>query len=77
MKDAYAKLMVQQHTTSDGDAAFYEKLEQTQPKKRSNPILRAAVVAACLCLLIPVTVYAVQNILIPFIVFQLIFACCL
>lgn len=62
MKDAYTKLMVQQHTTTDGDAAFYEKLEQAQPKKRANPILRAAVVAACLCLLIPVTVYAVQNI---------------
>ena len=27
MKDAYTKLMVQQHTTPEGDAAFYKKLE--------------------------------------------------
>lgn len=60
MKDAYTKLMLQQHTVKD--AAFYEKMEQAQPKKRVKPILRAAIVAACLCLLIPVTVYAVTNI---------------
>ena len=31
MKDAYTKLMLQQHTIKD--AAFYEKMEQAQPKK--------------------------------------------
>ena len=60
MKDAYIKLMVQQHT--NGDAAFMEKLEHAQPKKKPRPVLRAAIVAACICLIIPVTVYAVTHI---------------
>lgn len=60
MKDAYTKLMLQQHTAKD--AAFYEKLELSQPKKKTKPVLRVAIAAACLCLLIPVTVYAVTNI---------------
>lgn len=60
MKDAYTKLMLQQHTVKD--AAFYEKMEQAQPKKRVKPILRAAIVAACLCLMVPVTAWAAKNI---------------
>ena len=60
MKDAYTKLMLQQHTSED--AAFYEKLEQTQPKKSVKPILRTAIVAACLCLMVPVTAWAAKNI---------------
>lgn len=60
MKDAYRKLMVQQHTVKD--AAFYKKLEQAQPKKKVKPVLRAAIAAACLCLLIPATVWAAESI---------------
>lgn len=60
MKDAYTKLMVQQHTTAD--AAFYEKLEQVQAKKQMRPMLRAAMIVLCIGLLIPVTVWAVENI---------------
>lgn len=60
MKDAYVKLMVQQHTSKD--VVFYEKLEHIQPKKRISSTLRWATVAACICLLIPVTVWAAENI---------------
>lgn len=62
MKDTYTKLMVQQHTSQDGDTAFFEKLECTQPKKHMKPILRAAVIVLCIGLLIPVTAWAVENI---------------
>ena len=62
MKDAYAKLMLQQHTSQDGDAAFFEKLEGTQPKKKIHPMVRAALIAVCIGLLVPVTVWAVESI---------------
>jgi len=56
MKVAYTKLMVQQHTSED--AAFYEKLENTS--KTRKPVWKAAIVAACILLMIPVTVYAIN-----------------
>ena len=62
MHDTYTKLMMRQDLSQDVDAAFYEKLEQPQPKKSVKPILRAAIVAACLCLMVPVTAWAAKNI---------------
>ena len=61
MTETYVKLMLQQHTSED--AAFYEKLEQVQPKKKTRPLVRAAIVAAFICLMIPIAVWAVDNIL--------------
>ena len=61
MKDDYTKLMVQQHTTAYGDAAFFEKLEKVQPKKRI-PAWKVAVIAACVCLIIPGCVWAAETI---------------
>ena len=61
MKETYTKLMVHQEPSPEADAAFFEKLELAQPNKKMKPLLRAAIVAASLCLLIPVTVYAVTN----------------
>ena len=58
MKDAYAKLMTQQHTVNDH--AFYEKLENTPAKKIRTPLWKAVVAAACILLLIPVTVWATE-----------------
>lgn len=58
MKDAYTKLMLQQHTSED--AAFYEKLENTNTVKKRKPVWKAAIVAVCILLLIPVTVYAIN-----------------
>ena len=60
MKDAYTKLMLQQHTSND--AAFYEKLENAQKQKKYRKGWKAAVAAACICLLIPVGVWAAESI---------------
>lgn len=58
MKDVYTKLMLQQHTSPEGDAVFFEKLEKTGKKPR--PVWKVAIAAACILLLIPVTVYAIN-----------------
>ena len=60
MKDAYTKLMLQQHTSND--TAFYEKLENTQKQKKYHKGWKTAVAAACICLLIPVTAWAAETI---------------
>ena len=61
MKEAYTKLMVQQHTSAEGDAKFFEKLETAQAKKRI-PAWKVAVIAACICLIIPGCVWAAETI---------------
>lgn len=60
MKDAYTKLMLQQHTSAEGDADFFEKLQNTGKKPRA--VWKAAVIAACILLMIPVTVWAAESI---------------
>ena len=60
MKDAYTKLMVQQHTSNDH--AFYEKLENAPAKKKHTLLWKTAVAAACILLLFPVTVWAAETI---------------
>lgn len=60
MKDAYTKLMLQQHTAKD--AAFYEKLENTNAAIKRKPVWKAAIVAACFLLLIPMTAWAAESI---------------
>ena len=60
MKDAYTKLMLQQHTSND--TAFYEKLENTTGKAKHAPVWKSALAAACILLLIPVTVWAAETI---------------
>lgn len=59
MKNAYTKLMLQQHTSED--AAFYEKLENAG--KVRKPVWKAAAMAACILLLIPVTVLAAKYVI--------------
>ncbi len=61
MNEAYTKLMLQQDLSKDADAAFYEKLNKAQPKNRM-PVWKAAVVAACICLIIPGCVWAAETI---------------
>ena len=58
MKDAYTKLMVQQHTSTQGDAAFFEELKQAGRKR--TLVWKAAIAVACILLIIPITVYAVN-----------------
>lgn len=62
MNETYTKLMMRQRLSEEANTAFYEKLENTAPRKKTKPALQAAVIAACICLLIPVTVFAVENI---------------
>lgn len=60
MKDTYTKLMLQQHTSPEGDAVFFEKLEKTGKKPR--PVWKVAIAVACILLLVPVTVWAAETI---------------
>lgn len=60
MKEAYTKLMLQQHTSPDADAVFFEKLEKSYKKPR--PTWKVAIAVACILLLVPVTVWAAENI---------------
>lgn len=60
MNEAYTKLMQRQHTSKD--AVFYEKMEMIGTKKRHTPIWKTAAAVVCICLLIPVTVWAAENI---------------
>lgn len=60
MNEAYTKLMQRQHTSND--AVFYEKMEMIGTKKRHTPIWKTAAAVVCICLLIPVTVWAAENI---------------
>lgn len=62
INEAYTKLMLQQNTSAEADAAFYEKLAQATPRRNTRPARKAAIVAACVLLLIPVTVWAVESI---------------
>ena len=60
MKDAYTKLMVQQHTSPGSDAAFFEKLDSARQQRK--PVWKAAVIAACVCLIISGCVWAAETI---------------
>ena len=60
MKDAYTKLMLQQHTVKD--AVFFEKLENANTVKKRKPVWKAAIAAACILLLIPMTTWAAESI---------------
>ena len=60
MKEAYTKLMLQQNLASD--TTFYKKLENTTKQQKHHISWKAAVAVACVLLLIPVTVWATENI---------------
>ncbi len=62
MNEIYKSMIVQQKLSEEAKAAFYEKLECARIKKQAKPVLRWAAIAACILLLIPVTVLAVENI---------------
>lgn len=62
MDEAYRKFMMQQNPSKDADGAFYEKLDHSTATKKQKPVWKAAVAVACILLLIPVTVWAAENI---------------
>lgn len=61
MHNTYTKLMLRQDLSGEVDAAFYEKLEKGAQKKRI-PAWKAALIAACICLIIPGCVWAAETI---------------
>lgn len=62
MNETYAKLMMQQHLSEGAKATFHEKLKKGSAHRKVTPALRAALIAIFVCMLIPVTVLAVENI---------------
>lgn len=60
MMEQYRKTMDTLTLSETAEAQFYEKLEAAIPVKKRRPTALLAV-AACLCLLIPLTVFAVTN----------------
>ena len=61
MDKQYKNLMEQQNISADITAQFYEKLEK--PEKLRKPVhWKIALAAACIVLMIPLTVLAVENI---------------
>lgn len=61
MDKQYKNLMAQQNIDAEITAQFYEKLEQTKPQRK--PIRwKAVLAAACIALMIPLTVFAVESI---------------
>jgi len=61
MMEHYCKTMKKLTMSDAAVAGFYEKLEDASVKKR-HYTLRPALIAACLCLLIPLAVYAASSI---------------
>ena len=62
MNSAYRKMMEQQCVSDGAQQAFYEKVQSVQMRKRKPVFVKAAAIAACICLVIPLTAYAVEAI---------------
>ena len=60
MFEDYKNLMAQQHPAEDASAFFVEP--QVAPVKKMHVLKKVLIAAACLCLLIPATVLAAENI---------------
>ena len=60
MDKQYKNLMEKQNVAEEINAEFYEKLNKTE-KRRKSITWKVAVAAACLALMIPATVFAVEN----------------
>ncbi len=62
MNNAYRKFMEQQNLSEQANSDFYEKLEAAKPPRKKKVILKVAAIAACICLLIPISALAMENI---------------
>lgn len=60
MDKQYKNLMDKQNIAEEANTAFYEKLNKTE-KRRKSVTWKVAAAAACLALMIPATVFAVEN----------------
>ena len=62
MDKQYKDLMEKQTIGEEANAAFYEKLNKTE-KQRKPLGWKVAIIAACLAIMIPATVFAVETII--------------
>ena len=62
MNNTYRKVMEQQYLSDQARQTIYRKLQRKEEVKTQPFVLRAAIVAACILLMIPVTAYAVKTI---------------
>ena len=62
MNNAYRKMMEQQCLPDGAQQAFYEKMQGVQQRKRTPVYVKAIAIAACVCLMVPITALAVENI---------------
>lgn len=62
MKKAYKTMMQQQVISHQAAEDFFQKLEQSPVKKPLRLYKKVLIAAACLCILIPTTVLAAENI---------------
>lgn len=60
MMDRYCRTMNKLTLSDSATAQFYEKLEGAVPAKKHRPV-GLLVAAACLCVLIPLAVFAIKN----------------
>ena len=61
MNNTYRKLMMQQCLSDQAKESIYSKLQKEEVKSQSF-LLRVAIVAACIILIVPITAYAVKSI---------------
>lgn len=62
MSNPYRKLMEQQHLSDQAKQTVYNNLHSTEPNKLRFAFLKAAVAVACIMLMIPISVLAVEYI---------------
>lgn len=62
MNNAYRKMMEQQSLSAEAKQAFCRNLLQEKPKRGKSVLLKTAIAAVCVAALLPVTVFAVENI---------------
>ena len=62
MNNAYRNFMDQQCLSEQAKQAFYYSLQRAERKKPYRFLLKAVVVAACIILMIPITVFAIETI---------------
>lgn len=62
MNNTYRNLMEEQYLSEQAKQAIYSNLQRKEETKTQPFFLRAAIVAACVLLLVPITAYAVKTI---------------
>ena len=62
MNNAYRNFMKQQCLSEQARQAFYDGIQRSAGKRACGPLLKAAVIAACILLMVPITIFAAETI---------------